>query len=487
MSYGSPAMEASPTTDPRKSLRSIQLGIGEKYGLPLTTLEQLRIEIRDSVLKVKWALSNIHKGVDVHKNKKFLRKAYHIIGLSGVGKTDIFSEVCEELEVGLVVFHLGEMSEGELQGFAFPDREKGIVVRMPIDKLPTQQKIDSGELPEVGILLLDELTRASKQVQNNALQLVGTGYCGDTKLPDTWVIWACTNPDTGEYHVNKMDQAMLNRLVNFIVECEPYSWIKWAESVELNPLIISYIRANPDDLYDIMAYEKKQVFATPRTWERLAHNIDWIIESNKLAVNDNVDIDQLYGVLSSTSLVAGCVGKSIASRLFSHMNDYSIQFNIEQLIEEYEGAIRTRIQKACSGGMMLLLNRVNDLLQQHIHSNWPVIFTSNEKTYTSLSPQFRNIYWYWYDIALMSMDKAFQLYQGFCLTPQNFSQEMTDKQLQWNADFSVAVDLYETNLLERGEVDKAKFLNLSNRINAIISAQDSLGDRFADKPNTSLN
>ncbi|MCY3018594.1 MAG: DUF4832 domain-containing protein [Planctomycetota bacterium] len=158
-----------------------------------------------------------------------------LIGPSGIGKTEIVERTAKELGIGCCPFDTTITDPVDLIGLPLIN---GATVRyVPPEILPT-----SGN----GLLFLDELNRARREMLNASLQLICSRRLNTYHLPPGWLPLGAMNPSDDEnYDTNRLDIAMLSRFVRVEVEADPEHWVSWAEGNGVHPSVVSYVRATP--------------------------------------------------------------------------------------------------------------------------------------------------------------------------------------------------------------------------------------------------
>lgn len=194
-----------------------------------------------------------------------------ILGLGGpgIGKSESVAQVAAELGYNLIDLRLAQMSEVEIGGLIFPDKDTGRTHWLTPDYFPTDNKT---------ILLLDEITSAPKRVQVAAYQLVLDHKVGQNKLPDGTIIIALGNrEDDGGVYV-ELAAPLANRFEIYNIQCNTKIWLEdYAENYVdqktgkgINPLVTSFIREHPSHLNRQEESSNSLVFATPRSWKRVS-------------------------------------------------------------------------------------------------------------------------------------------------------------------------------------------------------------------------
>ena len=173
------------------------------------------------------------------------RRAVLLEGPTGVGKSEIVRRVADTLGIGSVVLDLSLLEPPDLVGLPMM-REGRTEYALP-RVLPT-----SG----AGILMLEELNRAERYIQQPALQLLSARRLHEYVLPPDWVCVATVNPQTAEYHVTQLDKALRARFLQVNVRADRAAWLAWAQLNGLHAGVIALAQTHERVLEDV----------PPRTW-----------------------------------------------------------------------------------------------------------------------------------------------------------------------------------------------------------------------------
>ena len=173
------------------------------------------------------------------------RRAVLLEGPTGVGKSEIIRRVAEQLGIETIVLDLSLLEPPDLVG-------------LPIVKDGRTEYALPHVLPRggAGILLLEELNRAERYIQQPALQLLSARRLHEYELPEGWVCVATVNPQTADYHVTALDKALRARFLQVSVRADRASWLAWAQTRNLHPGIVALAHAHERLLDDV----------PPRTW-----------------------------------------------------------------------------------------------------------------------------------------------------------------------------------------------------------------------------
>lgn len=173
------------------------------------------------------------------------RRPVLLEGPTGIGKSDVVRRVADKLGVATIVLDLSLLEPPDLVGLPIIHDGRTTYARPKI--LP-----DGG----AGILMLEELNRAERYIQQPALQLLTARRLHEYELPPGWVPIAAVNPETSDYQVTPLDRALRARFLTLSVRAERAAFLAWAETNGVHPAIIALARAHERVLDDV----------PPRTW-----------------------------------------------------------------------------------------------------------------------------------------------------------------------------------------------------------------------------
>lgn len=181
------------------------------------------------------------------------RRAVLLEGPTGIGKSELVRRVSEHLGIGTVVLDLSLLEPPDLVGL--PVIHEGRTTYAVPRVLP-----QGG----AGILMLEELNRAERYIQQPALQLLTARRLHEYELPPDWVCFAAVNPETADYQVTPLDRALRARFLNLNVRADRAAWLAWAQMNNLHPGIIALAQAHERILDEI----------PPRSWTYASQILD---------------------------------------------------------------------------------------------------------------------------------------------------------------------------------------------------------------------
>jgi hypothetical protein len=229
------------------------------------------------------------------------RVPLHIWGACGVGKSQIVTQVAQDLKWQFLDVRAVQLDPVDLRGL--PRIAADQAEWVPPKFLPT-----SGQ----GILFLDELTSAPQMTQAGCYQLVLDRKLGEYTLPDGWVVIAAGNPASERGVHFSMPRPLRNRFVHLDLEPDFEDWSKWAVNASIRPEIIAFLRFKPALLHDADATSDVNAWPTPRSWEMASSVLTGFVAR------------QNGGFLTGTSeieaqLLEGAIGQAATIELVSFL------------------------------------------------------------------------------------------------------------------------------------------------------------------------
>jgi len=220
-------------------------------------------------------------------------------GPAGIGKSEVVSEITEELGGLMIDLRMAQMEPTDIRGIPFYNKDIGKMDwAEPVD-LPTEEL--ASQYPIV-VLFLDEMNSAPPAVQAAGYQLVLNRRIGKYKLPNNVVIVAAGNRESDKGVTYRMPMPLANRFLHLEMRADFNSWQQWAVNNNIHKDVVGYLSFAKQDLHDFDAKSANRAFPTPRTW---------CFVSDLLA-DEDTDNDTLH------NLIAGAVGDGLAFKFMTH-------------------------------------------------------------------------------------------------------------------------------------------------------------------------
>lgn len=207
------------------------------------------------------------------------------------------------------------------------------------------------DMPQEGILFLDEWNRAEKQTVKAFFTIVEDRMIHGHRLPEGIQVVAAMNPSDGSYMVNEAekDHAIRKRLTFIALTTSLATWLDYAGGRgQFHPFVVEFVRAMPNYLYDTKLRDAGKVFPCPATWEKV---------SDVLKAAEAANIPLTSSEVETT--VGGHVGEGAATKLAAYIRDNEVVINPEDVIFRYtdKSKVRIRVQK-------LIERNFNDVLDE---------------------------------------------------------------------------------------------------------------------------
>ena len=170
----------------------------------------------------------------------------YITAKPGVAKSAIARSIADKMEFRYMDLRLSMVDETDVGLFPNVGEFEGVKV---LDHIVPRWAIEANKQPT--IIHFEELNRASQAVRNAALQILLERQIGiDFSFNDHVLLMASGNLGDEDFtDVEEFDAALNNRLIHFNHTLDTNEWIDNFAQEHVHSLIVSYIRANPEQLY----------------------------------------------------------------------------------------------------------------------------------------------------------------------------------------------------------------------------------------------
>ncbi len=246
-----------------------------------------------------------------------------LISERGIGKTSAYQQCARELGIGYINIYAAALEGPDFMGLPDKDKKHGLTIYLAPQFLPTKQAIEMGMYPSEGILVLEEINRVPSDTVSVLYPLLLEKKINGHDIAQGWAIGVTMNPDTMNYLVNSLDDAMLDRFISIEVTADMDDYIAYSLKNNPNDMVLSYLQACPDMLLvvkkaaDSTALSK---YPTPRGWTKV----------QELLNNCNLE-DKLM-----KELIAGIVGNQAAASFYGFMRNRDIVIpSTGRILENY--------------------------------------------------------------------------------------------------------------------------------------------------------
>ena len=241
-----------------------------------------------------------------------------ISGAPGIGKSDLLTQIAEELHMGLNPQYLGTMlveqfgmplpmldTKSDFQKWSQPDffsvdnlRVKP-KVGVPCSKMTVGTHSLDRKIPTTAwepcedgpvILFMDDLHLATKTIQTYFFQLLTYRSIHNKKMPDNFVMVAAGNRSIDRAGAQPIMAPIVNRFYFVDVKATADDWLKnFAIPKQLRQDVISFIEFYPD-LLQSEPLESKP-WASPRSWTYFSDSMnEYEINGKELNVSEIITL-----------------------------------------------------------------------------------------------------------------------------------------------------------------------------------------------------
>jgi hypothetical protein len=206
-------------------------------------------------------------------------QAIMLVGIHGIGKSEIVKQIFEEQGYVVITFFLGQMADaGDLIGL--PDRTEaefrynGNVIRQKITEFCPPKWWPRDSNAKV-VILMDEFNRGKPEVYQCVFDMVLNRKLNGLSLPEHTRIVSAMNPigDEYDYDVEELDPALYDRFNVYTFLPDVDEWLDYAINTNHHKYVIGFINKNQSFLDPPQkAKDKKlgEVYPSRRSWTRVS-------------------------------------------------------------------------------------------------------------------------------------------------------------------------------------------------------------------------
>jgi hypothetical protein len=266
--------------------------------------------------------------------------ALELVSGPGVGKSTVIEEeIAVELSklpdesgeispFGVVTNILSQMDPVDIKGFCIPVKDPNNAAKVEArftspSVFPNQWNVHvyvngvlqenyRGELPERGILFLDEFGQSSMETQKVAAQLILSRRIGEYKLPRGWRVWCASNRLADKSGVNKRLSFVQNRMKTINIQPAFDPWMNWAAAHGIHPLTITFAKKNPHHVFKDEVPAVPGPYCTPRSLVLCTQ--DLIAMRPKALSDSRLPDDEVAG-----EIAMGWLGEAVTTDFLAHI------------------------------------------------------------------------------------------------------------------------------------------------------------------------
>ena len=346
-----------------------------------------------------------------------------IKGNHGIVKSALVKQAAAELGVPCIDFRLSQNDVGDIKGIPFQRQGRTVFAPpefMPLteedakdlkDLLGLAEDITLGKYGQKGILFLDEINRASREVQQAAFELVLDHRLNLRDLPEGWKVVTAINDNDDLYTVGSLDPAFVSRFMVIDFSPSQEEWLKWArEEKGIHESIIQFLTKHKEfidpntDTIDENNKEGVRKLYDRRSWERFSDTI-FAFEEQEIPIlsKDPENIPYM------TQIAAGFMGNTASIKWKQFIESDYETLNAKTILHKWDKGIEDKIKAIVKAGRIPELAAYNDLIIQHL---------KKEQTYGKKGIENLTKY-----VALMPKEVTANFWQSFNLEDRAMSEK----------------------------------------------------------------
>lgn len=268
-----------------------------------------------------------------------------LISERGIGKTSAYQQCAKELNIGYIDLYGAALEGPDFMGLPDKDRELGITRYFAPQFLPTKQAVEQGMYPDKGILVIEEINRVPSDTISVLYPLLLEKKINGHQLAEGWAIGVTMNPDTMNYLVNALDDAMLDRFIAIEVQANLEDYIAYSKQNNGNQEVLDFLKDCPDMLLIVKKASESSALSkapTPRGWTKV----------QELLNNCTLDL------LLMKELVAGIVGLEASSAFYGYLENRNRKIPSSKSILENYGEVKPLVVELVENNEISILHHL---------------------------------------------------------------------------------------------------------------------------------
>jgi len=259
-----------------------------------------------------------------------------LVGVAGIGKTQIFSQIAEDNDWDVVFMYLAHREPEDIAGIPVPNKD-GNSYRF----LTEESVFDIINSKRPTILVFDEWNRGEKPVMNAAFTVMEARRFGSYTLPDHVYVAAAMNPSEDNYVVNEAekDPAFRRRLCFVGVRPDANVWLEWARGRgNIHSIVVGYVDIQRDALIDTNSRDAGKIYANPASWEKVSNALK---ACEQMAAEQGVSVEDMLPILRIQ--LAGLVGAGTAEAFIGYYKDHATAISPAEVLGSYSKTAQQKV------------------------------------------------------------------------------------------------------------------------------------------------
>lgn len=296
----------------------------------------------------------------LHESLPYLIKAKitpNLIGHHGIGKSQSIKQFADANDLEFIDLRLSQMEAGDLLGLAEFERDKdGKAVATKFMR-PSWFPTDPNSK---GILFLDEINRARRDVLQAVFQLVLDRKIHEYCLPEKWAVVCAQNPNSENYIVTDIsDAAFIDRFCLIKLAPSKQEFFGYCRRKKFDEQLLQFLSDQPALLQgELEAFDLSEVKPSRRSWEM---------------VNRLIELKTPVHILRELS--QGLVGTTASTALMKALSESDKPINAYDILDSYEKFAKKikEYSNAKTGGRLDMLKFTCDSILEYAQNNKKVL------------------------------------------------------------------------------------------------------------------
>lgn len=321
-------------------------------------------------------------------------------------------------------------------GFAYIDRRLSMIDETDIGLYPDKIEIDGKRYldficpiwaynanKQYTIVHFEEANRAQLQVRNAALQILNERAIGsEFKFNDNVLMVMSGNLGNDDAcDVEEFDRALNGRLIHVRHTLEWDEWIDAFANVNVHPVIVNFIKNNPEFLYKDPTEEFAGAYASPRTWTFLS---DYIVCHYGMESDPKEFADELLEIASCYIGPTGTVFAKYCQDMAA-LNIHDILNNFDEAVEQLNLCNRSKYNE-----LIQSLKEIDILKMTDIHMENATKFLNKISEEELMDFMMHIVDKGKYDLTHPRIKKFLGNYRNMVIKMMNYTKEQSPKSLE---------------------------------------------------------
>lgn len=253
------------------------------------------------------------------------RQRIMALGEPGVGKSEMFQQICDRLGWILIDLRLTQLDVGAFRGLErIVDMPDGTTETRPVRPYFLPEYVADADITDETpryLILLDEIMACDDAMRKSAFELLTNHRCGPHRLGSNVVVCGAGNTAEDGTNVHEMDRATKRRFTYIGIHATAESFVVWGQKNGVHHAILSLVKNNPTYLMPSDEDFANDNLATPNP-------------ASLVACSDTLhayDANHLNRQQLEYNLV-GNIGQTVGNELLVQMEDEEARFDLEQLL-----------------------------------------------------------------------------------------------------------------------------------------------------------